>query len=488
MAFIKKDGNFMGLPMNIVRGNPIPLDASEIWYSYKDMLDYACNNPTAYVGQILCLVDELNNTSSAYIILNVDGELQEIGNSNNSSININCDNKTIENIDNIIALKNWGIQYYKYIPETEDTLSHYELQQVDEEHPWIAGLEPKVAEENGQMVLAWYEPNLSNIEDVDKEIAVLQTSIKDIKNTVYTKTEIDKKIANASHLKRIIINSIEDIDINAKDADQYIYMILSSSEKTYNKYDEYMVIIFKEDDIENRIIEQVGSWQVDLSNYVTLPTFQEYLDKKIDVQPGYSLVDDNEIIKLFNIEDGAQKNYISSVNENNFSVDNGKLNLGQILISNISNLQSVLDSKIDKEDGKGLSSNDFTNEHLQSLQNTIQGYQLLNSKVVAIENILYDTVTEEGTIPGLVNSVNTQQQQFITLSNQVLENSSDIQQILEKLKTNTGNNPSIDDMFNFVTVELFEETVGEIDSLQAASKTLNDQVQEIKQSIVWSEL
>ena len=34
MAMIKKDGNFMGLPMNIARGNPIPLDKSEIWYSY----------------------------------------------------------------------------------------------------------------------------------------------------------------------------------------------------------------------------------------------------------------------------------------------------------------------------------------------------------------------------------------------------------------------------------------------------------------------
>ena len=37
MAVIKKDGNFMGLPMNVARGNPIPLDKSEIWYSYAEM-------------------------------------------------------------------------------------------------------------------------------------------------------------------------------------------------------------------------------------------------------------------------------------------------------------------------------------------------------------------------------------------------------------------------------------------------------------------
>jgi hypothetical protein len=50
MATIKKDGNFMGLPINIARGNPIPLDQSEIWYSLSEMQDYAKNNPVAYVG------------------------------------------------------------------------------------------------------------------------------------------------------------------------------------------------------------------------------------------------------------------------------------------------------------------------------------------------------------------------------------------------------------------------------------------------------
>jgi hypothetical protein len=50
MAIIKKDSNFMGLPVNIARGNPIPLDKSEIWYSYDAMISYAQSDPTAYVG------------------------------------------------------------------------------------------------------------------------------------------------------------------------------------------------------------------------------------------------------------------------------------------------------------------------------------------------------------------------------------------------------------------------------------------------------
>ena len=50
MAVIKKDGSFMSLPKGYRRGNPVPLDASEIWYSYEEMSNYAKNNPTAYVG------------------------------------------------------------------------------------------------------------------------------------------------------------------------------------------------------------------------------------------------------------------------------------------------------------------------------------------------------------------------------------------------------------------------------------------------------
>ena len=30
MAVIKKENSYMGLPMNIARGNPVPLDKSEV--------------------------------------------------------------------------------------------------------------------------------------------------------------------------------------------------------------------------------------------------------------------------------------------------------------------------------------------------------------------------------------------------------------------------------------------------------------------------
>lgn len=78
MAIIKKDGNFMGLPMNIQRGNPIPLDDSSVYYSKATMEAYAKSGVTAYVGQIVTLVDEANKTCEAYIISNEAGTLVKL--------------------------------------------------------------------------------------------------------------------------------------------------------------------------------------------------------------------------------------------------------------------------------------------------------------------------------------------------------------------------------------------------------------------------
>ena len=78
MALIKKDGNFMGLPMNIQRGNPIPLDDSSVYYDRATMESYAKSGVTAYVGQIITLVDETAKTCEAYMISNEAGTLVKL--------------------------------------------------------------------------------------------------------------------------------------------------------------------------------------------------------------------------------------------------------------------------------------------------------------------------------------------------------------------------------------------------------------------------
>lgn len=107
---------------------------------------------------------------------------------------------------------------------------------------------------------------------------------------VYTKEETDTAIAtavnDAAHLKRVILNAptgeqtVEDV-INqwladnqiTTTADQYIFMIPTGLSYDSNKYYEYVVIVGE----EANTVEQVGNWEVDLSDYVSDTELANYL-------------------------------------------------------------------------------------------------------------------------------------------------------------------------------------------------------------------
>jgi chromosome segregation ATPase len=44
------------------------------------------------------------------------------------------------------------------------------------------------------------------------------------------------------------------------------------------------------------------------------------------------------------------------------------------------------------------------------------------------------------------------------------------------------------DLNNYVTVEMFESTVGSLDELQAQTSTLHTQVKELQEALTWTEL
>lgn len=53
--YLDKDG--LGFPLNFRRGNPNPLDNSSVWKSLAEAQNYAQTDPTAYVGQVLSVVN-----------------------------------------------------------------------------------------------------------------------------------------------------------------------------------------------------------------------------------------------------------------------------------------------------------------------------------------------------------------------------------------------------------------------------------------------
>lgn len=73
MATIKQNPDYMALPSSIKRGQNAPLDTTAVWYSLDELKEYAANGATAYVGQIVTLIE--NSACEAYMIASESGTL-----------------------------------------------------------------------------------------------------------------------------------------------------------------------------------------------------------------------------------------------------------------------------------------------------------------------------------------------------------------------------------------------------------------------------
>ena len=187
-------------------------------------------------------------------------------------------------------------------------------------------------------------------------------------SSVYTKAETDTKIgeavAAASHLKRKIVDNKEDINVNALDADQYIYMIPTGLTEDSNKYNEYIVLVLTDSEgTETRFIEQVGSWDVDLSNYVTTTQMESALFGKVDKEQGSRLITETEINKLSSMVHVVSVDGTLEINTDK------QLGVKQIVAAQVSDLSDWIGKKASTT--PGLSEKNFTSD--------------LASKLIAIE-------------------------------------------------------------------------------------------------------
>lgn len=71
-----KTAAYMALPMNIKRGNSIPLDTTAVWDNKAELEAYAKSGATSYVGQILTLFAD--GVAEAYLISNEAGDLVKL--------------------------------------------------------------------------------------------------------------------------------------------------------------------------------------------------------------------------------------------------------------------------------------------------------------------------------------------------------------------------------------------------------------------------
>ena len=384
------------------RTGAFPLDRTSLFSSLADAETYAKGDESdarkvggvSYVGQPVSVYDADNNSVALYII-DADRSLKEVG-----SASLAADDSSIEIVNDKVQLKNFGVNYYAYVPAKRNEAgeitktSEYVLTEGFKE-----GLEPRVHFENDVYSIAWYEPSGDVAEDIAATVEVLKdvissvkTDIDDIqkligapaegdvaasglyakleekanKSDIYTKTEVEGLIAAADHLKRITVAGVESINVLADDAEQYIYMVPNA--ETGN-YDEYMVI--------DGEVEKVGDWKVDLDDYAT----KEDLNEKVDKQDNARLITDEEASKLANIPVEAEENFVKEVSEE-LKVENGKLSVVEIaqnkvngLIDKLDEISLTLESKVDTEENSRLISADEISK-LAAIKDLIQSVDL----------------------------------------------------------------------------------------------------------------
>ena len=356
-----------------------PLDAVSYFESLADAQAAAASAKPAgsaesihYFGEWVCVVE--NNIASTYQI-QPDGTLSSIGGGS-----IEIDTSLFEtDADGKLVLKGFA----------EATAGTTLVKQEDGSIAWVKQL----------------------------TTADVETTINSSLEGYYSKLEIDSKLADAG-LKRVIKNKVEDIDVNALDAERYIYMVPSGLLEDDNKYYEYVVIDGK--------VEQVGSWEVDLSAYAKTQDVNNALANKVDIiyytvenddgttsQVAGSLLSPEDKEKLSALvldEDGGvgisgtvnadnvsglgtwitnnaanhivnltennlsqdlkdKINFITSVDESNFTVVDGKLDFKAINAAEVAGLQALLDNKVNVETGSRL----INAEEITLLEKVSQG-------------------------------------------------------------------------------------------------------------------
>lgn len=237
-----------------------------------------------------------------------------------------------------------------YIIQPDNTLSAVEGSSGETEVPVNSDLFEK--DENGNLSLKGFDEAAIGsffVKGKDGELE-WKTPID-----AYTKEEtnevIRQAVADAAHIKRKIVTSKEDIEeymATNVDADQYIFMVPTGLTEDSDRYDEYMVVEIA----GQKFVEKVGSWEVNLSNYATKADLENGLSMKVDAAPGYTLISKAEKEKLAGIESGAQVNVINNVNNSHFEIDENKtLLLKDIPVSKVTNLENLLNEKVDSIDG-----------------------------------------------------------------------------------------------------------------------------------------
>ena len=456
----------LGFPLNFRRGNPNPLDNSSVWASLEAAQNYATNDPVAYVGQILTVVDNAQGTATVYSIQDEAGTLKKVGTTPVG------DDLTIEVVDGQIKLKGAA---------TAET-----------------GAQPRIKSDGS---IEWIVPSTETVDGLQaavsglqSDVSTLQTDMGNVKSTLgNSESGLVKDVAdNASGIEAIntkignvaegktIVEMISDAKAEATYDDTALAGRVSAIEGDYLKAADKTALetkmakdiaTAKTEAIETVLgeavpedfdtLKEVAAWiqsdttasaelitrvtniendylkgtdkialqgEIDaLETFVgTLPegavstNVVAYIQEVVDALKigDYAKVADLTALttrvstaegKITALEEvGAEKNIIASVDTNQFAIDESRnLTLLDIAMGKVTGLSDALNGKVDKIEGYSLlSPTDKTK--LDALVIGESGVEI-SGKVNAanVEGLGNWLTTNRDTVPGLFDTTSS---------------------------------------------------------------------------------
>lgn len=270
------------------------------------------------------------------------------------------------------------------------------------------GQQPRISSDGN---LEWYTPDASTVEGLQQTVGQLQSDVADLQSDVetindtlvtkanasdvYTKTETNDKIAAAisSTYKPAGSVTFETLPPASAETLGNVYNVTNAftagegfiADEVGQSYpaDTNVAVV----EVEGQYYYDALSGFIDLSGYLTTTKAAEtyativQLGNKVDKVSGSSLVQDTLITKLTNLQN------IQSVAEGQLAVSpEGQLSIVAIAQSQVAGLTDALANKVNVEAGKGLSTNDYTNEDKEKLEGIATGAQVNVIEVVQINN------------------------------------------------------------------------------------------------------
>ena len=449
----------LGFPLNFRRGNPNPLDNSSVWASLAAAQNYAANDPVAYVGQILTVVDHVNGIATVYSIQDEAGTLKKVGSSP-----VGDESTVTVAEDGTISL--YGVSGLELTRTEEDgstTKINYQPLLVDGK-------------------LTWVEPSATTVEGLATEIEGLKTRLtaaeavigdaengiaKDVADNAAAIAAVDNKIGTVEEGKTLVqmiteatyddtalagrVTAIEEDYLTSADKTaletkmandiataktETIAAIMGEAgiDAKYDTLKEIADWILSDTTSSAELVTRVSNIESDYLKGADKTALQgeiDALETLVGTLPEGAVSTNvvayiQEVVDGLNIGDyakasdlialtarvkalediGAEKNVIASVDAESFTVDTErKLSLNDVPMVKVTGLSDALSNKVDKVEGYTLlSPTDKTK--LDALVIGESGVEI-SGKVNAanVEGLSDWITTNRDTVPGLLSAV-----------------------------------------------------------------------------------